>query len=177
MKTPLTVITEGKLELNKIIKDTLKVVLPALEKFQGKKISKTDASLMKSVESLKALMPTLKRADGSSYPIARINFQYNEIQIVFRICKSGGSYDVTPSTAYCEWFERSVCIGQTHNQVLVGVDNYNSIVSAYDLDKKPLNIDDQMTKVEEFKKLQKELHDLYYSIDSAIRDDQYIRIR
>ena len=72
MKTPLSVIENGNLELNKIIKDTLKTVLPALEQFKGKKICTVVSNLMKSAESLKTLLPTKKRADGSEYSIAFI---------------------------------------------------------------------------------------------------------
>lgn len=177
MKTPISVITNANLELNQIIKDTLNDVLPHLSTFVGKKICKVDGSLMKSAESLKALMPTLKHANGSEYPIAHIRFEYRTIIIYFKICKSGGSYDDKPSTAYCEYFERSVTIGQVPNQVLEGVNNYDDIIVGYNLNKEPLNVLEEMAKVEKFKELKAELDELYRSIDSVIRDDQNISLR
>jgi len=172
MKTPLSIIENGKLELNKIIKDTLKVVLPQLETFKGKKLCKVDNSLMKSAEVLKTLLPKLDKYNNIYFDCSRTAIKLN-----FSIYKSGGSYDAIPSTGYCEHFENSITLGRLDSQVLTTVETYNDINAGYGLDRELLNMSDEMAKVELFKKLNAELNDLFYSIDNIVRDDQNIRLR
>lgn len=172
MKTPLAVIENGKLELNKIIKDTLKNVIPQLELFKGKKICKVDNSLMKSAEVLKTLLPNTDNRTSIFF-----SFEYSSIKLKFRICKSGGSYEKKPSTAYCEYIEKNVWLGKMDGQILKDVDTLNDIIAGYDLDREPLNMADELAKVEEFIRLKAELSELYDSIDSIVRDDKNLRLR
>ncbi|MES2515941.1 MAG: hypothetical protein V4580_17440 [Bacteroidota bacterium] len=165
MKTPLKVIIDGDKELNSLIKQTLLIFLPALCAFAGKKICKADSTLVKAADSLKDLIVK----DARGYAIGYITFEYGYMYINFKICKSGGSYDVTPSTAYTQYFERRVEVGTFKGDQLTGVAILDYIVKQYNLDK-DIDLDAEVAKIETLKAMQKELDKFKDTIDYTVRE-------
>ena len=174
MQTPLQVKVEGQKELNQIIMNTLAAILPALGAFLGKKICKADDTLVKVAESIKDLIPKGTHPDNSEFPLAYISCRGTAMFINFRICKSGGSYDVTPSTAYSEYFLREIYIADVPNTELELVKDYDEIISAYGLDK-VIDVEAEEAKVKEYEIMKKKLDDLYYSINPIFKDFYYLK--
>lgn len=166
MKTPINIVIEGNKELNTAIKETLKQILPALVFFLGKKIVKANNVLVKAADSL---LPLIVKDEKGERSVGYITFAHGCMYINFKICKFGGSYDVRPSTAYTQYFERRVAIGQTVNDVLVSVEDYDKLVTEYDLDK-VIDLDAELKKIAKLNEMQKELDAFKQTIDYTVRE-------
>lgn len=174
MRTPIEILIEGRNEMNTIVKKTLKKLLPELEKYKGKKICKADGTLTKSAQGLNEFLPTMKRPDGTSYYISYFSFKYDSMYINFRFSKSGGSYDDSPSTAYCEYFQKEVSIANVPFRELVGVDDIEALIVHYDLNAK-INLSDQKKKVAKYQVEEEKLRKLLSKIDPLVRQHYYLK--
>lgn len=175
MNTPLEIKIEGKEELDLIIKKSLDLLLAALKKLDGQKLTKTDGSLLKNKEYLKELLPKEKHSNGNSYPIAYFEDSYGTLKVNFKICKSGGSYDVRPSTAYCEYFQSSIYFGEMKNSIFTISDQYQELhENGFKISEK-IDLEVEKKKVEAFLKKKEELNEMLKNINYVVSDHYQLR--
>lgn len=95
---------------------------------------KNDGTLKKKYEHQKQDF-TGQLADGT-YLNAHYWYEhsYNELRMRVKICVNGGSYDVRPSTAFCQYEEKSLTLYKTENGVLINTDTEaEHLATKYDL--------------------------------------------
>jgi len=87
--------------------------------FLGVDIFKVDGTIKKKYEHEKMSF-TGKMPDGT-FVNAHYWFthSYNDFRMHVKICVNGGSYDVRPNTAYCQYEEQGLTIFNTDNGVLL----------------------------------------------------------
>ena len=171
MKTPLEVVIEGENIIAKFANQIVKKVMPVLETLEGQQILTAKGELTaKAQKLLKPLLPEqFKGKSGENFLWKACYFDSSDysLTIHFRASLNGGSYDVTPSTAFTKYFEKTVYIGNISNQVLK---------NCYEVEKyKTVNLNAEKKKVEKYKKLKEQLDTLKSSINSEVKEHFYIK--
>lgn len=122
--------------INEYSETLVNFLLPELQKYIGKRIFLVNGTKAKIFELPELERSDVKEADkyiGYSY---YINEQYNKVCLHVRVRINGGSYDVRPSTAYCQYNDRTIELGDTENGILKTVDTLEKIVTSWELSKR-----------------------------------------
>jgi len=87
--------------------------------FVGVDIFKVDGSIKKKYEhekmSFRGKLPDGTFCDAHYW----FTHSYNDFRITVKICVNGGSYDVKPTTAFCQYEEQGITLFKTQNGVLL----------------------------------------------------------
>lgn len=141
--TKLQLEIHGQNELKKLAKHVLTTLIPLLKPFLNQKLFTADGlsakakktidlqTIMKSVN----LDPLLKGHFCKAH-ICFIENSYNSLRLKLSICLNGGSYDVTPNTAYCQYFDQTFYIGKTSEKdytILTELTNIDKLIAEYEL--------------------------------------------
>ncbi len=138
-------------EIKRLIKIELDYLLPQLKKYIGKKIFiSTGKSKLFNVEFTSA-KPIGFKGGFAQVAGCRLDNSYNKLVLVFKICLNGGSYDVSPSTAYTKYSETWVELGVLNkNETLEIVFTTDEIIETHNLDQQ-LDLDTELYNINEYK--------------------------
>jgi hypothetical protein len=152
----------GKNELNRIILLELNNIYPQLEKYVDKRIAtQTGKSSKFNINFLKTNPIPLK--DGfAQNSCTFLNTSSSSLWLKVKICINGGNYE--DKTSYCEYFESDVYLGSINNNVLILLDSINEITERTGINK-VINIQEEQTKIKNYKEMKKELDLLKSSIN------------
>lgn len=110
-------------EVNRVLSAEVYNLFPQLEKYIGKKLFTADGSLTKKTPI--TLLKTVPNALPGGY--AMLNYIHisgtdTGLWLKVSVCLNGGSYDIKPNTAYCNYTDRDICIGNMENGIFMGTD-------------------------------------------------------
>jgi len=140
-------------EFNRVVKLELAHIMPLLVAFIGKKIFTLKGRA--KIFEVAFLQPKVIAFDGG---FAQINMcyldnQYNKLVLRFKLCFNGGSYETTPRTAYTQYLERTIELGELeNNEKLLKLYDLNNIIASYGFDT-VLDLEDEIKAIEEYAKL------------------------
>lgn len=151
----LTLEIQAQNALKAFAKTILSAVLPQLTQFIGKKIFLGDGSKSKifNIDINKFAPAPIKGMHVQAHATYLTN-DYGKLQLKVGICLNGGSYDVTPKTAFCKYLDRQIELGILKDgQNLDSIIELDKIVKAYELDE-VLDLSDELEKIATYRKLQ-----------------------
>ncbi len=144
-------------QINILVKKEIAFLLPQLVKYLGKKIFTLKGQAKSFVIAFDDSMPTPFEGGYVSKQGVYLDSSYNKLQLVYRLCFSGGSYE--DRTAYTKYVDRKIEIGEMENvDKLVKLYDLNQIVKSYELDK-IINIDEEIKNIEAYAKLKEQAND------------------
>lgn len=158
----------GKNEINRIGKEILTDLLPQLQKYVGIKIDTQKG--FSSKFKYKILEPSVKPlevghfASLHNYYLDCGNF---DLKLKVKICLNGGKYE--DKTYYCQYFDQVFYLGIMENLTLISLESLEKQIDYYSLNE-VINLDNEISKIEEYKTLKKELETLKGSIKIPFSD-------
>ena len=121
--------------LNKYAREFFNYEKEYFNQFIGKNIFKVDGSIKAKFEhEIKSIRE--KQGDIFVYVYYWFEYKYNEFMICVKGCVNGGSYDVQPSTAFCQYEKCTLTLFKTDNEdnLLETVSDTSEIDQVYNLD-------------------------------------------
>ena len=170
-------IKKSNIEVKVIALNTLneyaeKIILHELNhftKFIGKDVFKVNGTITQKYENekldFKGTLP-----DGTHYTAhSWLSFsRYSGLQVTVKICVNGGSYDVHPSTAFCQYEQLTTTLLNTDNGVLLETNNDFSYL------KKRYDIKELIAISKEIENAAKVYEDIYNKMPYQFTDVFYI---
>ena len=158
-------------ETNRFINKHLETVLNSLKPFIGQKILLSDCET--ASKKFTPFKPEQFKIKKENYFLdIHCWYEYGSYSVILKVktCINGGSYDVKPSTAFCEYYTKCIYVCKVKNQVLTELET----VEKSDFNTIDLNvINDQ---INDFNKANEKLSQLFYKIPEHIRKANYLRI-
>ncbi len=122
--------------LKNSIKELLPLLMTALAPFIGVKIfGSGGGGASKKFEDCKWPEKSVKyNIDGVWVSFSYyLKFYYNQLQLCTTVCISGGSHDTKPSTAYCQYTDKNLILGEVINGVLTSLDSTEALIKSHGL--------------------------------------------
>lgn len=160
--------------LNKRRLETLNSIKDEFSTLEGKKVQLSNGEKSKKF--------TLKSGFDKSNTIInghKVNlsfqwwykFSYGSLILETKVCISGGSYDVQPNTAFCQYIESSDYIGDLKDQFLNNTQKINDCIEYVKKEvSKPLDVELFNQQKEQYRKALKELEILKSKVNHSLRD-------
>ena len=164
---------EGTNELNKFSIESLKNVLPKITALKGVSILLKDGKTGKKFNIERGNQSTQLK---DKYISSQYWFDISEysIWLKVKICINGGSWELKPPTAYCNYFENSIYIASMKDGAINETVELETIIKNFDLDK-TINIKESLKQVEQYKELKKKADELYNSIPEYVKKAEYLK--
>ncbi len=140
--TALELEIHGQNELKKLAKYALIKLIQLLNLYIDKKLFTSKGLTTKAqqdiniLELLKDFKLTPLTKGFVSLHFNYLTFSYQSLTLKIGICLNGGSYDVTPKTAYCQYFDQTFYIGKMSEKdgtILKEVDSIDKLIANYEL--------------------------------------------
>ena len=159
-------------ETNRFIKKHLDTVINSLIPSIGQKIILSDCeTASKKFTGIKPEQFKIKKENYFLDIYCWYEFGSYSVILNVETCINGGSYDSKPySTAFCEYYTKSIYVGKVKNQILTELEPINK--SDFD----PIVLDEINAKIKLFKEAKTKLSQLYYSIPEQVRKSNYLRM-
>lgn len=98
-------------------------------------------------------------------------FSHSTIQLRSKVCISGGSHDVQPRTAFCQYVDGTNYIGKIENQILTDTKDINmSIENVQTEVNNPIDINTFEIQKAEYKQALETLHAINSKVHYSLRD-------
>ena len=102
-------------ELRRLAINEIANVLPQLQKYIGKKIFTLKGKAKSFEINLLNEVPKAFDNGHASNHMNYITHEYGKLVLRFKLCFNGGSYDVSPSTAYTKYIDHTIELGVIQN--------------------------------------------------------------
>jgi hypothetical protein len=159
-----------QLETNEYIKNNIEKVINSLTPLIGQKITLSDCETQS--KNFAAFKPEPLRVKKEVYFLdIHTWFQFNKhsVYLYVNTCVNGGSYDVKPVTAFCEYLTEKICIGSIENQMLTKIE-------PVELERfKTISPTETEYLIRNFERLKERANTAYYLIPEHIRRTENIR--
>lgn len=149
----------AKNELNRLAILIIKNLLPQLPQYLGKKITIADGFSKKFIVEL--FEPFVNNFEGGCAQIVgnRLDYQYDRLEIIIKLCFNGGSYEARPSTAYTKYIEKTFTIGDLeNNEVLNSIFTLDKIIDTHKLTN-VFDVETELAAINKYKELTQQLND------------------
>lgn len=155
MKTNKLILdVHGNNELNRIALLLIACIYPQLLTYLGQKINTLNGKSKKFVINFDKIIPNIcniTNKDFASNQLCYIDIDKYSIYLNVKLCFNGGEYE--NNTYYCQYFEKSIYLGDMENFTLLNLLSLNEITANLS---NVINIDDEIEKIEKYVKLKNE---------------------
>jgi hypothetical protein len=171
-RNKLDIQAEGLNILNAYGIEVLTHIHPQLELLKGKKVVLADGS-----KSAKWNVTQYKKEDVKVPGVKFISYQYYfkfsaySVWLELKICIHGGSYD--DQTYYCEYFEKSLHLGELKEQTLSTVNELRQMIKTNAL-QETFTETGLQDVVKQYDQMKSKTRDLYYSIPESVKKACFI---
>jgi hypothetical protein len=170
----LDIQAEGLNLINKYCKDLLQHVVPVLKTFVSEKIGTIkDEATAKFANAIK--IPTVPAIQEDEKHVSFMcyfsGFCKGSLWLNTKICISGGKYE--NKTAYCQYFEKSMYLGDVNNMVLESAIDIEKIEENATLNES-YTTEGLAQAVAAFKKAKDEMDTAWRKIPDSVRQAKYL---
>lgn len=181
-RTALDIQAEGLTELNKYTVEILNHIIPQMKKLIGIKILTQQGKSKKwnvtgyEKENVKDVKENVKGENKFITYSYYLDFSGSSIWLKSRVCINGGSYDITPANAYCEYLENNIYIGAMQPN-----DNYTlAEVKEIEAIEHDCKLNESFTEVQlnnlvkQFEVAKDTARDLYNKIPASVKKAKFL---
>jgi hypothetical protein len=159
--------------VNEISINLIEVIIPQLKEYINQKIvTKSDRPIFMSKVRLNFDRNPVNGKDGEHFntTTAYINLSYgSNMWLNVKTCLNGGDYEAKPySTHYCQYFDKSIYLGEIKDQILTRLENIEEIIENYKLNVK-LDSDIINKQIKEYNELMEQAEKIKISLPNYLR--------
>lgn len=162
----ITIQAHGKNELRRVAGNEILNILPQLTKYIGKKISTLNGLAKKfEVEMLGNKQPLIPVFPNHFVSLQNcyLEVKYGDLRLNVTLCFNGGSYK--DYSHYCNYFNYTYNLGEVKDDILTVVYDENKVFEMHGITSdKIVIVDDEIQKIEKYRRLKEELQNLRYTI-------------
>jgi len=133
-RSPLSITIQGNNALRSTTIDLLTLMLPILKTIIGMKLFTTTGEKTKKLAAIEFPTATPPQSEGHTSYKWYFDVQYNQLRLNISVCVNGGDYE--KKTTYCEYFNKTIELGEVQFNSLISVKTLENLTTHYDL--KPL---------------------------------------